>query len=907
MTDEKLDYDDQFWDSLLPNEVKTRCLDPKNIMARIHLVASLILYLAVPLKQLLHYLFSSANHRVLIAAGKFISRRDDQQIPFGPSDLYDLWYTRHPKCRYNLAELVIKPSARTIVLAESDRAISDPKLKIKLSDLTVDSVQHLLAPSGLEQRYRQHMPFFFDMLEVFAKSPNRYQKRKGSKRLVHEEELEDDSEQEDERGEEADDSPASESAGGSRFTRATVAIVFVISILLFIRNRATNILPLIIGLFLNVGGASFRVISTLNRLGASVSARTIDRIKVLLSEDAVARAKALFRSNRLFSIIFDNINVYVRKSEQRMDNQNTMIHATNIALLALPPEAEPAGEDLTPKLAMRGKRGEDRTGDCIRLTKEDHDHYEKAFTAIIAQMLCAYWPGRERWQNVKDMEKTVASMSPSIRPLKPHKTETFPMGIVDVNEGSKKGVIRVLEEILKMSSLSEDEFTKKVRVVKGDLGTVRLLRSARRDRADDVGPMEQLSYIQELSELFHWALNATHMLMRVHLGNAVQDPGSLSNHKDLLGRVWDVNKPNYAAAKALLRHSLIARLLHIALLESGKSRWSELYELKPDVKEIQRLASAISTKYATSVAGLVAKDKGDDVLAHACWFIRDTLTFVEFESAVSQGDAGRVLSIIKLWAYMFRGAGLYNYAREALELLSVWSKELPEELKVNLEMSWFVNRWGKPGRFIAADLYVEHLNRLIKHEYIAEGSGLTVENIKAKGSSCVEALDSISRATAQFFGIRDPYRRHKESKVTKDLQVLVAHLQNNRVHTLKAGREIRAQLGKQGKDLMRSGVYDVIALGHESLANGAWSDFLKETTYDPALGYPLEAGEEGDESALPLSDTAFDNQQNPLSYESAEALQDHMSGSGETLGLGGVGGGDDLYIGLPDDTYVDTQ
>lgn len=87
---------------------------------------------------------------------------------------------------------------------------------------------------------------------------------------------------------------------------------------------------------------------------------------------------------------------------------------------------------------------------------------------------------------------------------------------------------------------------------------------------------------------------------------------------------------------------------------------------------------------------------------------------MEFESAVSHGDAGRVLSIIKLWAYMFRGAGLYNYAREALELLSVWNKEIPKELKANLEMSWFVNRWGKPGRFIAADLYVEHLNRLIK-------------------------------------------------------------------------------------------------------------------------------------------------------------------------------------------------
>lgn len=181
-----------------------------------------------------------------------------------------------------------------------------------------------------------------------------------------------------------------------------------------------------------------------------------------------------------------------------------------------------------------------------------------------------------------------------------------------------------------------------------------------------------------------------------------------------------------------------------------------------------------------------------------------------------------------------------------------------------------------------------------------------MENIQAKGSSCVEALDSISRATAQFFGARDPYRRHKESKVTKDLQVLIGHLQNNQVHTLKVGREIRAPLGKQGKDLMRSGVYDVMTLGHEALANGAWGDFLKETTYDPALGYPLDTGEEGEQAELPLSDRAFDGQQNPLSYGSVEALQDHMSGSGGgSLGLGGVGGGDDLYIGLPDDTYVD--
>ncbi|KAG8959213.1 hypothetical protein FRC05_007980, partial [Tulasnella sp. 425] len=120
-------------------------------------------------------------------------------------------------------------------------------------------------------------------------------------------------------------------------------------------------------------------------------------------------------------------------------------------------------------------------------------------------------------------------------------------------------------------------------------------------------------------------------------------------------------------------------------LESGKTLWSDLYEIKPGVKEIQELAAAISIKNVTSTPGLTAKEHGDDVLAHACWFLRDTLTFIKLENAVSHGNAGRTLKIVKLWAYMFRGAGLYNYAWEALEL--------PEGLKKNLEMSWF----GKAG------------------------------------------------------------------------------------------------------------------------------------------------------------------------------------------------------------------
>lgn len=73
--------------------------------------------------------------------------------------------------------------------------------------------------------------------------------------------------------------------------------------------------------------------------------------------------------------------------------------------------------------------------------------------------------------------------------------------------------------------------------------------------------MERLEYASELSALWHFALDATHMLMKTHLSNPILDPTRLAAHKAVLHRVWDVNKPNYAKAKSLIRHLLITHLL----------------------------------------------------------------------------------------------------------------------------------------------------------------------------------------------------------------------------------------------------------------------------------------------------------------------------------------------------------
>jgi hypothetical protein len=341
------------------------------------------------------------------------------------------------------------------------------------------------------------------------------------------------------------------------------AIILAISMLAFVRNKATNILPLLLGLFFKISGTTSRVMKMLSNAGVCVSGRTVERVKVRISEDAIQLAVKLFKSGRLFFTIFDNINIFLRKSQQRITNQNTMIHATNSAVIAID-GVEGDAEDLAAKHALRGKRVNAEIEDILP-TKEDDAHMVLAFEALIADMLVRYSPKAKQWKGYAEMLEEVSKMVPQDRPLAPEKTDARPFGVFDVNEGSKKGIVKVLEAIQKRSTLSVEEWSSKVRIIEGDWLTSNNLRAARRDRSDDINEMERLGYPEENSALWHHALQASHCLMRTHYGHAVEDPTSLAAHKGLLHRTWDVNKPNYAAAKALVRHSLIARLLHCVM------------------------------------------------------------------------------------------------------------------------------------------------------------------------------------------------------------------------------------------------------------------------------------------------------------------------------------------------------
>jgi hypothetical protein len=250
---------------------------------------------------------------------------------------------------------------------------------------------------------------------------------------------------------------------------------------------------------------------------------------------------------------------------------------------------------------------------------------------------------------------------------------------------------------------------------------------------------------------------------------------------------------------------------------------------------------------------------------------------------------------------------------------------MPDTLRLAREQAWFFNRWGIYGRTIPADLYVEQQNYWIKvrvpfvssiiltgiinlqRVFIAGGNGVTVEYIIAKGSACVEAFREVSHSVANFFGDPDLARRHKEVKFHEDLRALIEEMLRLKSHVIvPEGNFVPAPAKATRKNKnsgtnnapvtaeIRSAIFDVIVEGAQEWQS-KFKEYIRNTTWDPKLGYPLVKEKAAPRDTRLLTGTILDSNENPISFDSYEDLHgdEHVGG----LGAGALGGGDEFSVG----------
>lgn len=280
-----------------------------------------------------------------------------------------------------------------------------------------------------------------------------------------------------------------------------------------------------------------------------------------MSDKALDLAKDVAKDiTRPWFLLFDNINIYVKKHHnQRLDNQNDMINATNCAIVRFPPSVDPSVFDRKHWLSLQGKRS-DFDLSSLQLSDDDDVYMSTCFDALIAKLVVDYCPGKNDWSGMDGIRKTVYAKLPSDRPLEVTKTETAPFGVINVNEGSKLGCIEVFSESGKTLNLTPDFLSERILASGGDYLSSRNTRMGRNERQDDLPHFHTLEYVHPISQLFHFDMNATKSVLNTHAINAMNDAGSLSRQKDVLHRSFDINNAPHADAKALVFHSLVSRV-----------------------------------------------------------------------------------------------------------------------------------------------------------------------------------------------------------------------------------------------------------------------------------------------------------------------------------------------------------
>jgi hypothetical protein len=191
-----------------------------------------------------------------------------------------------------------------------------------------------------------------------------------------------------------------------------------------------------------------------------------------------------------------------------------------------------------------------------------------------------------------------------------------------------------------------------------------------------------------------------------------------------------------------------------------------------------------------------------------------------------------------------------------------------------------------------------------KRVFIASGAGVTVEYIMRKGSACVEVFREVTHMVANFFGDPDRARQSKEVRFNQDLEALVSEMERKKFHRISESPHfVPAPPKKTPKNPPKnprpaappqSAIVDVFVKGAEDW-NGKFIEFIKTTTYDPALGgyHPPTSSETTPHDTTLDNGTVFDSlTENPLAFDSFIDVH-----SGEEPGVGGagaLGGGGDF-------------
>ena len=178
----------------------------------------------------------------------------------------------------------------------------------------------------------------------------------------------------------------------------------------------------------------------------------------------------------------------------------------------------------------------------------------------------------------------------------------------------------------------------------------------------------------------------------------------------------------------------------------------------------------------------------DIVFSYGKKFLGLSCFYMEYQDAIREGDG---LHVLLCWWYLlpiFFEMGRINYSCEALNML-YQELTLPPCLSNQLIWSCFVNTHSIPGRNIAGDLYMEHLNCIAKDAIKALGANKTERAIKR----VCKVIGATIAPLLQSFDVENKVKKvsgaHKRASVMKDTSIIVNELVKYEIFSSVDGRQ----------------------------------------------------------------------------------------------------------------------
>ncbi|KAM6489676.1 hypothetical protein JOM56_014847, partial [Amanita muscaria] len=352
----------------------------------------------------------------------------------------------------------------------------------------------------------------------------------------------------------------------------------------------------------------------------------------------------------------------------------------------------------------------------------------------------------------------------------------------------------------------------------GDLGTGERIRSIRQRRSIEDTVYDRKQMVFFCPGLFHCKMACIDTLHRIFIKpeQGRKDESSLMHDAKIL-RPKETHilttKPGFRRMHQMVNHSGICRRLDCwgVLAEQMNPSHTSLEHFaksQPMLEDLKKMADQLAADFTCnedlSLARLMDSNKRDEIFENATLVLKYFALYEEFAWAMNVGDIGRIEKCLLPWIAMSKGTGKHKYATHLEQFLTTVHFDLPPDMRHAVRYNWLINATGKPGKFRAADWYVELHNLQIKVTHGGEGPNRTIKRIVTE-SALVGKYKTTQQIVERNFLLTNETTAHTEPDMGQTFAELLAHYQETSPHTFTLGRKshysIEDVLGK-GHELM---------------------------------------------------------------------------------------------------------